>query len=149
MLASLFATHERCLCAYRIDDAIVSTADHQLHHCRKQALATLFSKTSISRSEPLIQAKVGKLRERLLDYKGKREAVNMSDTLSAFSGDVIGTYVFGIEYEFLENCKFAPEWRSTMTELSRSTHLMKQVGWTYPVIKRIADGWLGTIAARL
>jgi cytochrome P450 len=127
----------------------VGTVDHQLHHSRKQALASFFSKASVLRLEPLIQDKVNNLRDRLFEFKGRQEAVNISDVFSAFSGDVIGSYVFGIEYGFLQNRRFAPEWRNTMTELSRSTHLMKQFGWMYPVIKRVADGWLGAMVARL
>lgn len=108
-----------------------------------------FSKTSVSRLEPLIQAKVELLRERLTEFCGRRQAVNLSDAFSAFSGDVIGSYVFGIDYGLLESPKFAPDWRNAMTELSRATHLMKQFGWAYPLVKRLADGLLGATLAKL
>lgn len=47
--------------------------------------------------------------------QGSGKAVNLSDVFTCFSADVIGSYVFGTEYGFLESEDFNPGWRSLMT----------------------------------
>ncbi|KAF2665919.1 cytochrome P450 [Microthyrium microscopicum] len=136
-------------------DAIVGTTDHALHHARKAALNPYFSKASVTKLEPLIQEKVELLCSRLKEHtshehEGKRhdgQVFNLSDVFTAFSADVIGSYVFGAEYAFLSQKDFAPELRRIMTELSRSTHLMKQVGWVFPLVMSRLGAIIRAIAA--
>jgi cytochrome P450 len=99
----------------RTTQAIVGTTHHDLHHLRKQALAPYFSKSSVSRLEPLIQQKVERLCARLQEFQGTGRPVNLSDAFTCFSADVIGSYVFGTEYGFLDSPEFNPGWRVLMT----------------------------------
>jgi cytochrome P450 len=109
--------------------AAVGTVDHDLHRLRRSALNPFFSKKSVTKLEPIIQAQVEKLCLRL--KQGRGQIINLSDALTCLSADVISDCAFGETYGLLDSPDFSPEWRKLMMELSLGTHLMKQFGWAY------------------
>lgn len=95
--------------------AAVGTTDHDLHRLRRSALNPFFSKRSVARLEPVIQANVDRLCQRLADSSGTGQPVNLSDAFTCLAADVIGSYAFGQSYGFLETPDFHPGWRRLMT----------------------------------
>ena len=89
--------------------------DHNLHRLRRQALNPFFSKAAVSKLEPVIQAHVDHLVERLHDAAGICRPVSLSDAFTALSADVIGSYAFGSSYNLLDHKDFEPGWRKFMT----------------------------------
>ncbi|OJD36070.1 cytochrome p450 [Diplodia corticola] len=114
--------------------AAVGTASHELHRLRRAALNPFFSRRSVVRLEPVIQANVDKLRARLHGFAATGQHVNLTDAFTALSADVIGAFAFGKPYGFLDADDFNPGWHKLMLDLSRGTHLMKQFGWLYTIL---------------
>lgn len=68
--------------------ASFSTVSHDLHRIRRGALAPLFSKASVVRLEPTVQAVIAKLVSRLQGLQGSGTPVNLIDAYSALTNDV-------------------------------------------------------------
>lgn len=94
--------------------AAVGTTSHALHRVRRAALNPFFSRRSVARLEPVIQANVNKLRKRLEGFADKGKPVNLTDALTALSADVIGDFAFGRSYGFLDAEDFNPGWHKLM-----------------------------------
>jgi len=114
-------------------NAAVGTMDHDLHRIRRSALNPFFSKQAVTRLEPVIQANVNRLHDRLADLSGTGTPVNMSDAFTCLSADVIGAYAFGEEYGFLGYEDFCPRWRLLMmvSESSHSENRRALHGWKF------------------
>jgi cytochrome P450 len=69
--------------------AAVATISHDDIRMRRGAMNRFFSKESVRRLEPILQAKLDKLLEKLEGFKGAGRAVNVKLPFSAFTGDVI------------------------------------------------------------
>ena len=95
-------------------DAAVGTVSHELHRLRRAALNPFFSKRSVARLEPVIQANVDKLCQRLQAFAGTAQPVNLRDAFTALSADVIGSFAFGRSYGFLDVPDFNPGWHKLM-----------------------------------
>jgi cytochrome P450 len=115
--------------------AAVGTVDHDLHRHRRSGLNPFFSKKQISQLEPRVSYHVDKLVGRLrgLDKSGK--AVNLVDAFTALTADLISDLAYGQTYNFLSHEDFNPKWHKFMMELSRNTHLMKQVPVLYSLLE--------------
>ena len=114
--------------------AAVGTADHDVHRHRRAALNPFFSKKQIAQQEPRIQHHVDKLMGRLAGFRGTGKLVNLVDAFTALTADIIGDMAFGQSCNFLDKDDFNPEWHKFMMELSRNTHLMKQVPALYSLL---------------
>jgi cytochrome P450 len=70
-----------------VQDSTLSTIEHDLHRMRRSAIAPFFSSANVRKLEPVIQAKVGMLFRRLLEFKDGKEKVviNLSHAFSAFT----------------------------------------------------------------
>lgn len=119
--------------------AAVGTTNHELHKHRRGALNPFFSKRSVVRLEPILQANVDKLRARLSESAKTGDPVNLSDAFTCLSADVIGSYAFGQSYNFLNSPNFEPRWRSFMMDLSAGTMLMKQFGCAYRMLHLLPE----------
>lgn len=103
--------------------AAVGTASHELHRVRRAALNPFFSKRSVARLEPVIQANVDKLRTRLEGFASTGDPVNLVDAFTALSADVIGSFAFGQSYGFLDAGDFNPGWHKLMMVRSSTERL--------------------------
>ena len=103
--------------------ALVSSAEHDLHHHRRLALNPYFSKRQINDLTPYIQERAVQLCERLLrEYKGTSKVVTVNDALAAFSTDVITHYSFAWSYDSLSCKDFIAPFTKSVRELVLSTH---------------------------
>jgi cytochrome P450 len=125
--------------------ASVGTVQHDLHRVRRSALNPFFSKSAVVKLEPIIQAHVDRLVERLRGFTGTSKPVNLNDAFTALSADVIGAYAFGKSYHFLDAEDFEAGWNRFMMNLSRGTHLMKQFGWAYTILTWIPESLVALV----
>ena len=72
------------------EDAFFATAGHEIHRIRRAAFANFFSKSSLQKLEPGIQAMIDKLVVRLEGLKGTERKINLMDAFSSLTGDIIG-----------------------------------------------------------
>ncbi len=70
--------------------AALATESHELHRIRRSALAHYFSKASLVKLEPGVQAQIDKLVVRLQDLRGSGRNVNLLDVYACLTGDIIG-----------------------------------------------------------
>jgi cytochrome P450 len=115
--------------------AAVGTVDHDLHRHRRSALNPFFSKKQISQLEPRMMHHVDHLIERLKQFRQTRKQVNLVDAFTALTADLISDLAYGQTYNFLQQEYFNPEWHKFMMELSRNTHLMKQLPVLYNLLE--------------
>ena len=120
-----------------IPRSIFATPDHALHKLRKAPLLPLFSKKRISDFQPVIREKLDLLCEKIDSFvaNGKPFAVNRA--ITAFSGDVMTTYVFGKSYDNLESPDFAETFHEPFMCASEGGHVALQFKWMYPLMERV------------
>jgi hypothetical protein len=93
---------------FGIPDSVFGTPGHELHHLRRGALNRFFSKSSVSRLEPVIHNVIEKLVSQLKTHSvsGKLVAINMA--FSCVTTDIVTEYAFAKNYNFLGSPTFEP-----------------------------------------
>ena len=118
-----------------------ATLNHELHRLRRSNFAHYFSKASLVRLEPGIQAMVDKFVFRLHQCQGTGRVINLLDLYACLTGDIIGQYAYARPFGFLDDEDFAPYWHKLMMDVSMNGHVAKQFGWIVPLMKSMPD-WL-------
>ncbi|KAL2850213.1 cytochrome P450 [Aspergillus pseudoustus] len=91
--------------------ASMNTNEHDLHRVRRAALNPFFAKGAIRKLQPLIDAKVDLLLERLEGVRKERVGggvVNVNHAMSAFTNDVVTEFCFGKCHDRLRHPTFDP-----------------------------------------
>ncbi|MCJ1462746.1 hypothetical protein MMC07_001349 [Pseudocyphellaria aurata] len=97
---------------------MVSTPDKDLHHNRRAALASFFSRRQVLEFTPHIQQCMDKLCRRLNnEYKGMFKVVKLDDAFAAFSSDNIIYYAFARSYDFLNYPDFSTSFVHAIDEI--------------------------------
>lgn len=124
-----------------IPRSIFATPDHNLHRLRKAPLLPLFSKKRISDFQPIIREKLDILCGKIDQYVADGRHFAISRALTAFSGDVITTYVFGQSYQHLESPDFKETFHEAFMAGSEAGHVALQFKWMYPLMATLPE-WL-------
>ena len=124
-----------------IPRSIFATPDHNLHKLRKAPLLPLFSKKRISEFQPVIREKLDVLCTKIDQYVASGEHFTINRAMTAFSGDVITTYVFGQSYQHLESPDFTETFHEPFMAASESGHVALQSKWIYPLMESLPE-WL-------
>ena len=95
--------------------------------------------------EPVIHKKVGLICKQLDQFSKNREPVDMLMAFSAFAGDVITDYCFGLDYKHLENSGFAPNLHKSFMAASAFSHVSLQ----FPAMHSVREGLLMSENIRL
>jgi hypothetical protein len=93
---------------------------------RRQALNPYFSKQSVTKLEPAIQAVIENLSRRLREFRESKEPVNLGNAYAALTMDIISEYCFAKSYGCVDRPDFAPEWPKVMEAASAQSALNKQ-----------------------
>ncbi|EXJ53332.1 uncharacterized protein A1O5_13425 [Cladophialophora psammophila CBS 110553] len=133
--------YDDCSNRLNIPRSIFSTADYNLHVLRKAPLLPLFSKKRIADFQPVIREKLDILCTKIDGYvaSGRPWAINRA--LTAFSGDVITTYVFSESYQHLESPDFNETFHEPFMATSEVGHVALQFKWLYPLMNAL-PAWL-------
>ena len=116
--------------------SFLSTISHELHRIRRGALSNFFSKASLQRLEPGVQAQIDKLVSRLRHLQGSGRNVNLLDVYACLTGDIIGQYAFGKPHGFLDGPDdFSRSWHKPIMDVLHVAHLLKQFGWLLPLMQ--------------
>jgi cytochrome P450 len=123
-----------------IPRSIFATPQYHIHRRRKAPLLPLFSKKRISDFQPVIGEKLDLLCSKIDQYlDGRPFAINRA--LTAFSGDVITTYVFGQSYQHLESPDFKDTFQEPFMAASEAGHVALQFKFIYPLMEALPE-WL-------
>ena len=122
-----------------IPRSIFATPDHNLHKSRKTPLLPFFSKKRISEFQPVLQEKLKILCTKIDQYASDGRAFALNRALTAFSGDVITTYVFGQSYEHLESPDFKDTFHEPFMAASEAGHVALQFKFLYPLLESLPE----------
>jgi cytochrome P450 len=106
------------------------TLDEEKHRQRRAPFSQFFSKRSIRNVEPMIQANVEKLVERVHQEHVAGTVLNLSNASAALILDVISSYCFGIGEHALDQ----PEYARLMRETLNTGVQLNQFGRQFPQI---------------
>jgi hypothetical protein len=102
---------------------------------RRAALNPFFSKQSITRLEPAINSIVEILCGRFREAQKSGKPLDLGIVYSALTTDVITEYCFGKSYGHLAEPDLACEWPTIFMRSGELSHLLKQFGWLFPLMK--------------
>ena len=122
-----------------IPRSIFATPDHNLHKLRKTPLLPLFSKKRISDFQPVIQEKLNILCSKVDQCAADGRVLALNRALTAFSGDVITTYVFGQSYQHLESPNFVDTFHEPFMAASEAGHVALQFKFIYPLLESLPE----------
>lgn len=86
------------------------TTEHDMHRRRRKPLEPFFSRSGVSKLEPMVHDLVTRLVARFEALKGTRTVIRVDHAFSAFSGDVVGRVCCEDSSDFLADPNFAPQW---------------------------------------
>ena len=126
--------------------AVVSSAEHDVHHHRRVALNPYFSKRQINDLTPYIQERAVQLCERLLrEYKGTSKVVPINDAWAAFTTDVIMHYGFAWSYDCLSRQDFIAPFTNSIRELVLFVHVAGHFPLFLKFLQSVPDSVVGII----
>lgn len=79
--------YEYQLRTLRVPGGVGTTASHDVHKKRREALTPFFSKRNVLHLEPLITKKVQQLSQLIAKHAADKTPVNLSDAFFAFSNE--------------------------------------------------------------
>lgn len=118
----------------RPDQTIFDTLDHVKHRARREPWSPYFSKASVSRAQPHIQAVVNKFCDRLAQHRSAGQPVTMAPAYSCLTIDVISEFTFPEGYNYLDKEDFDAKTHDAYVILAKLTHVFKQFGWLAPIL---------------
>ncbi len=116
-----------------------STIEDERHRKLRAPLSAFFSKASVERLQPEIRRFIEKLCSRFEEHREAKKPINLGDAYSGLTLDVISKYSFAKAYGCLDRPDFAPEWPQLMMSISESSHVQKQFGWMFPLMKAMPE----------
>jgi hypothetical protein len=115
--------------------SIFATVGHDLHRLRRAPLNNFFSKRAVADLEPLIKEKVEKLASRFQRAKGTGEVIRADCAFMAVTMDVICSYCFGVDRNYLDRDNFGQEWKETINGAWSKGAVMRQFPWMASVMR--------------
>lgn len=86
------------------------TVGHDLHRQRRKPLEPFFSRSGVSKLEPIVHDVAAKLADRFEALKGSGYVIRVNDAFSSFAGDVMSKVCCESSTDFLEEKNFSPQW---------------------------------------
>ena len=118
----------------RPNTTLFDTIDHAHHRARREPWSPYFSKASVSRAQPHIQAIVNKFCDRLAQEGDAHKPVTMVHAFSCLTIDVISEFTFPEGYNYLDEENFTPQTYEAFIFLAKITHSFKQFVWLAPLL---------------
>lgn len=118
----------------------LATIGHDLHRKRRKPLDPYFSRSGVTRLEPMVAELCEKLIVgRFESFKGTGKVVRLDHAFTAFSGDVISRVCIDDPPDFVDNPEFAPGWFDMFHTGIVSLPLFMGLPWLIHVIRLIPE----------
>ncbi|CEJ93799.1 hypothetical protein VHEMI09367 [[Torrubiella] hemipterigena] len=101
--------------AFGVPNATVVTVDHDWHKRRRAAISSYFSRPNVASKQDILRRGAFKLCDRLNEYDGSDNTVNLSHAISAMARDVAGEFLLNRQYNNLDS----PGFNADMTLMSQ------------------------------
>jgi len=119
------------------DDSSFSTVPHDLHRLRRSALSPFFSSRSVSLLEQTLRSKIEKLSSRLATALETQEIIRLDVAFMALTMDIICTYSFAADMNYLDEPDFKLDWKQTIIGAFEGGALGRQFPFMLPLMKRL------------
>ncbi|KAH7386033.1 benzoate 4-monooxygenase cytochrome P450 [Pyrenochaeta sp. MPI-SDFR-AT-0127] len=113
--------------------ATSSTLDHELHRQRRGYWSNFFSKQSVVRLEPFIQAKVAQMVDKLKEAHYKGDTLIGVEVFGALTTDIISHYAYGESFKQLDQ----PGFLSALTRDISQILLSSKFRRSFPAINSV------------
>lgn len=120
---------------------MVTTVEYGIHRQRRNAVAGFFSTASIRQLEPIIQATMSRLLERLEETaQAGSPPVPVHYIFKACTSDVIKKYAFGESFAFMERADFGKSYFDATDMFFGLNHIMIFFPW-FATLMQKTPGW--------
>ncbi|KAL8646974.1 MAG: hypothetical protein Q9210_005828 [Variospora velana] len=130
--------------------ASFSTADSSLHRTRRAALNPFLSTRRIQSHEPLIQAKLTEICERLTnEYVGMPKELTLNDFFACLTADVVMEIAFGHSYNLIATKDFLHPYTLSTTNTVRAVHAVTHMPWIVTLTDMLPENLLMAVSEQL
>ncbi|OKL64358.1 hypothetical protein UA08_00972 [Talaromyces atroroseus] len=127
------------------ETSVLTTAGHDLHRVRRNALNPYFSRQRILGLQATIQQKLSIFLEQIRGSAKTGTSITISHGFMAFSEDVIMNYCFGYDYDSLRK----PGWIPILHDAFAAVTLTGNMALQFPLIPKIMNvlpqAWVGKL----
>ncbi|KAL3475700.1 cytochrome P450 [Aspergillus californicus] len=114
---------------FGVTRSMVATVDHYHHRLLRSNMNPYFSTARVRKQEPVIQALVDRLCERIQEYKDTGISVALQHAFTCFTTDVVSDYTMGVGFHYLDEPDFIPDWSETIGGSAKSGVYIKAFPW--------------------
>ncbi|KAL9039717.1 MAG: hypothetical protein Q9180_002361, partial [Flavoplaca navasiana] len=130
------------------------TVDHRVHHMRRSAISSFFSKRAIADIEPWIHQATSKLLNAMAQQQKRDGNIELRVNFLAITTDVIAAHALNGSnpqktLHLLDDEEKARDWQKTIAALAMLTALVRQAPWLIGVALKIPVGVWMSIAPPL
>lgn len=108
----------------RAEQATFSTANHDVHRMRRNALSKFFSRAQVSRLEPTVRDFAERLCGKIL-IAGRKAPFDVTTAYSLFTTDVISGYCLGQSLGLIDQEGWEPNFREPLYAQLRLVYLFR------------------------
>lgn len=119
--------------------SVGTTVDHEHHRQRRGYIASFFSKRSITELEPVIQAKIDRLVEKLQEAHNNGETLVGLQVFGALTTDVISQYAYGESFDELEKPGFTCPLQRDVKALLMGCHYRRFFPTVFQVLQQLPE----------
>ncbi|KAF7536952.1 hypothetical protein G7054_g4077 [Neopestalotiopsis clavispora] len=123
--------------AFTVPKASLATIQHKVHRLRRSILSPYFSKAAVVRLEPAIHERIDRLCSRLEENMRLGQVADLDAAFAALTADIVTTYFYGQNSDFLGFEGFKFEMRDAILGLIRFYHFTRFFPWVADTIKRL------------
>ncbi|KAI1496062.1 cytochrome P450, partial [Biscogniauxia marginata] len=132
-----------------MSDAISTTANHELHHMRRKAVESFFSKQSVTRMESRIHDEAKSFDEKIRLLKGTGQVISLDHAFSCMTGDLAAQFACGENPHLIEEPLFNPEWHKSLLGILAMVPYVRNMAWINSVLKWIPAAVLNSLSPQV
>ncbi|KAI0380236.1 cytochrome P450 [Hypomontagnella monticulosa] len=128
-------------------NAMLMTADHDIHRMRRVAINPFFSKRKISQYSSKIQAHMDRLCKRVsAEFLANGRVLTLNNMWAAFTADIIVGYTLEKSYDFILKPNFRAEFSDAIVGLIGPVHFITHFPWMLKVSELLPDKLIGILS---
>ncbi|KAK6340542.1 hypothetical protein TWF696_008869 [Orbilia brochopaga] len=114
--------------------SLLDIIDFHEVHLRRSALQPYFSKQAVRKLQGLIQGKVSRFLDRLVDAAHDGTPVNLTRGFRCLACDIITSYSYEQCFDAIDDPSFSPEWLLAFESLVRTQSIQTVFPWFFSVL---------------
>ncbi|KAJ1712536.1 cytochrome P450 [Aspergillus flavus] len=123
--------------AFSVPQASLATIHHKVHRLRRSILNPYFSKAAVTRLESAINERIERMCSRLEETMHYGQVVDLDAGFAALTADIVTTYFYGQNFDYLGNEGFKFQVRDAILGLIQFYHFTRFFPWIANTIKKL------------